>query len=451
MSIAEQIALGSQQQSQNWSVLANSLGSLGQQVGQQLAMREYQKQAQAQLPFIQQTMQDALADAGSGKSAEAFARLLPLVTNPQYTQNPFILPALKSGMEFTEFAAQDAFKRFQTRQQYGGDGVDVNENVLPIMSGAEEAMARMRGEQPNVVTTPPTTATGKPPGQPKAIMQPPGTIVEPELPMGEGGAEGGALTRDQAAQPDAAMEGVGGTEPDAVQIATRDSLNQAMTATPEEQTKALQSTIAGDKETQGWKPLTVEGFSRFFPKENISDTMTIAPVKTQVKFEETWVGETNKPGARFTGKKDFVVDDKMNLHANEYARGLQTDVNLLVNTGPENEDQKWVDLIEEAGGIQNINTSKSGEGTTATYKIKAKGKTAIDANKEVYDAITKIKGFSAIASETGIKILPELETGPGVRERKFGSVEEALASGLPAGSTVYILKDGKYKPARIKE
>jgi hypothetical protein len=313
-------------------------------------------------------------------------------------------------------------------------------------------MGRMYGNQPidttETVTTD-TVTTGNPPGQPTATLLPPG--VEPDLPEGDGGAEASVLTADQAAQPDPAMAGVPGMgQPDAVQKAATASVAQAFEATPAQQAKVTQGTIAGaNDDTSKWNPQTVEGFSRFFPKENISDTLAIAPVNTKVQFSETWVGETDKPGARFTGKKDFVVDDTMNKHANEYARGLQTDVSVLTQTGPANTDDKWVDIIEEAGGVYNVNVSKEGEGEKAIYTIKPRGKDAVTVNKDVYDAVFKIKGFSAFASETGIKLLPENPSGPGVRGKKFGSAEEALTSGVPFGETVYVLEAGKYMPRQF--
>lgn len=120
MSIAEMINQGTERQSQNWSVLSENLGRLGQQVGQQLAMREYQKQAAEALPVIQQQMQAALKDAGKGRSADAYSKLLPLLSNPAYTQNQFILPVLNTGLELTGLAAQDSYKRSLMNAQYGG-------------------------------------------------------------------------------------------------------------------------------------------------------------------------------------------------------------------------------------------------------------------------------------------------------------------------------------------
>jgi hypothetical protein len=60
-----------------------------------------------------------------------------------------------------------------------------------------------------------------------------------------------------------------------------------------------------------------------------------------------------------------------------------------------------------------------------------------------------VKGLSAVAPNTGIKLLPENPSGPGVRGKKFGSVEEVFASNVPMGETVYVLEDGKYRPRQF--
>lgn len=122
MSIAEMITRGTQQQSQNWSVLSENLGRLGQQVGQQLAMQEYQKQATQALPVLQQQMQAALQDAGAGRSADAYSKLVPLISNPSYTQNPYLLPALEAGMKLTQSTAEDARLRYSYGLRQGATG-----------------------------------------------------------------------------------------------------------------------------------------------------------------------------------------------------------------------------------------------------------------------------------------------------------------------------------------
>jgi len=115
------IMQGGNQQSKSWSVLSENLGRLGQEVGNQLAMREYQKQAATELPVIQQQMQAALQDAGSGRSADAYSKLLPLISNPQYNQNPMLLPALEFAMKATKDESDNFLMKQKTQQgsQYG--------------------------------------------------------------------------------------------------------------------------------------------------------------------------------------------------------------------------------------------------------------------------------------------------------------------------------------------
>lgn len=106
MSIAEQIMLGSQQQSKNWSVLSDSIGKLGQQIGESLAAREYQKQSREMLPYLQQNLQAAMAEAQSGKSGQAYAKFLGSL-DPQMMSNPQVAPFIKLGFEAIGKSADD--------------------------------------------------------------------------------------------------------------------------------------------------------------------------------------------------------------------------------------------------------------------------------------------------------------------------------------------------------
>jgi hypothetical protein len=161
MSIAEQIMLGTQQQSKNWSVLSENLGRLGREVGNQLALEQYQKQAAEALPAMQQQMQAALQDAGSGRSADAYSKLLPLISNPAYNQNPILLP----GLEYIMKATKDASDNFLTSQktQQGSE-----------LSLADAFIASQLGmplpQKPGAVTTPAAGGVGT--GQPPTNNQP---------------------------------------------------------------------------------------------------------------------------------------------------------------------------------------------------------------------------------------------------------------------------------------
>lgn len=166
MSIAEMIMRDNAQQSKNWSVLSDNLGKLGQQVGQQLAMREYQKQAAEALPAMQQQMQAALQDAGSGRSADAYSKLLPLISNPAYNQNPILLPGLEYIMKATKDESDNFLMKQKTQQgsQYG-----IADYIIAQKFGINLT------EQPSAVTPPATGGGGT--GQPPTSNQP--SIVEP--------------------------------------------------------------------------------------------------------------------------------------------------------------------------------------------------------------------------------------------------------------------------------
>lgn len=434
------------EQSANYgAVVGQSLQQLGQQVGQQLAMREYQKQAQAVLPALQQTYTTAMDKIQSGNVTEGYRDILNAQLQFGSTQNPFIANMNQMAGSIAEKAASDFLKMKQYEIQYGRTGTGGGAATgMPGISGAEEAMSILRGGQPAV--------TAQPAGQPTATMLPPGTPTDAEpiegaMPEGEvGEAESLMLTEGEVAP----MQ-----QPTAVQQTASTAFQQVMSATPSEQSRATRGILASEADKANtWDIERIDNLSRFYPKLNISDSLAIAPVGSKVEYSETWSGQTDKPGARFAGTRKVEVDDEMNKTAKQYAGNLRNSVNLLTTSGPADSDKYWIDIIEEAGGIENVKPVRNPDDNTVS--IKPRGKDLInvgigdEANK-IFNAISEVKGLSGFAQASGAKLLPENISGPGVRERKFGSVEEALASNLPAGTTVYILKDGKYKPATIRE
>lgn len=125
MSIAEQIMLGTQQT----NVLAQNLSALGQQVGRQLAINQYQKDAAAVLPAMRESYKSAFNKMGQGKYADGYMELLN--TNLQFgaTTNPFIA-------QFAEQANQTA-KQMESalwrQAQYGGGGAGGGPRTIPGM------------------------------------------------------------------------------------------------------------------------------------------------------------------------------------------------------------------------------------------------------------------------------------------------------------------------------
>jgi len=169
MSIAEMIMQGGNQQSKSWSVLSENLGRLGREVGNQLALEQYQKQAAEALPAMQAAYRSAMDDVSRGSVSEGYQKFIDAQLQFGTSQNPFIAGAANNiGGEFTNFVKVLESQK-QRQAQYGGGGpmyeVPSMEElrsgdtipttaVLPVMeSGMEEG--------------------GQPDGQPEAYLNPP--------------------------------------------------------------------------------------------------------------------------------------------------------------------------------------------------------------------------------------------------------------------------------------
>ena len=120
MSIAEQIMRGTQQQEKSWSVLSENLGRLGQQVGQQLAMREYQKQAAEALPAMQAAYKSAMDDVVAGEVTQGYKKFMDAQFQFGASQNPFIAQANEAAGTIFQNASTMYEKQQQRNAQYGG-------------------------------------------------------------------------------------------------------------------------------------------------------------------------------------------------------------------------------------------------------------------------------------------------------------------------------------------
>ena len=168
MSIAEMIMEGGKQQSQSWSVLAKNLGDLGREVGNQLALQQYQKQAAEALPAMQAAYRSAMDDVSRGSVSEGYQKFIDAQLQFGTSQNPFIADTANNiGGEFTNFVKVLESQK-QRQAQYGGGGP-----VYKVPS-----MDELRSGQ-----TIPTTAVlpvmeagmeegGQPDGQPEAYLNP---------------------------------------------------------------------------------------------------------------------------------------------------------------------------------------------------------------------------------------------------------------------------------------
>ena len=147
MSIAEMITQGTKQQSQNWSVLSENLGRLGQQVGQQLAMREYQKQAAEALPAMQAAYKSAMDDVVAGEVTQGYKKFMDAQFQFGASQNPFIAQANEAAGTIFQNASTMYEKQQQRKAQYGGGGVMGGGGITPRQA-AESALLGDTGGLP---------------------------------------------------------------------------------------------------------------------------------------------------------------------------------------------------------------------------------------------------------------------------------------------------------------
>jgi hypothetical protein len=146
MSIAEMIMQGGNQQSKSWSVLSENLGRLGQEVGNQLAMREYQKQAATALPAMQAAYKSAMDDVAAGEVTQGYRKFMDAQFQFGASQNPFIAQANEAAGTIFQNASTMYEKQQQRKAQYGG-GVGGGAG-LPVMTPKEAAEIALLGETP---------------------------------------------------------------------------------------------------------------------------------------------------------------------------------------------------------------------------------------------------------------------------------------------------------------
>lgn len=149
-----------QQQANYGAAVGQSLIQLGQQVGQQLAMKEYQRQASAALPAMQQDYTNAFKKIEAGNIAEGYTDILN--TSMQYgsTQNPFLMQQIeqanKMGKDAANIVISQGWQDIQRSQMMAKGAVG-----LPSMSPQEAAtkallpdQAQVRGQEVDLEATP---------------------------------------------------------------------------------------------------------------------------------------------------------------------------------------------------------------------------------------------------------------------------------------------------------
>jgi hypothetical protein len=135
MSIAELIMQGTNRASESTAWVGNSLAKLGQNVGQALAQREQQKQAQEMLPMLQQGMQESMTLAQKGDTAAAYSNMIGiLASNPNLMNNPRALPIF----DLTLKGINESAERYKQTQDYNQRQAYYNSVLAKKTGGGEE-------------------------------------------------------------------------------------------------------------------------------------------------------------------------------------------------------------------------------------------------------------------------------------------------------------------------
>jgi hypothetical protein len=406
MALPAMITQMGQQQFNYGASVGQSLQQLGQQVGQTLAMQEYQRQAATQLPFISEQMQAAAREASEGKFGDAYGKILGLTSNPQVMQNPFILPALEMGMQAIKQGSSQAWFNLQQEQMQkrGEAGTTALPSLMGMFEGGEfgdmtQDQVGMEAEliddnQPNFnqsIVEVPLPEQGP---VPSAVAAPP---QEEEMPPIAGG---------RLPQPS--------PQPTPMQKAAESATKKYFSLSPKEQEKMDEETTYNLEELKGnFEVAQVAGLGRFIPGA------TGVGVPKPITRKEKSLTITNQ--GRQSLKIDRKTIDEATTKGREFANRLADSVSQL-ESSPE-----AMQMISEAGGINKVAARKDRD----SFTLKPiSGGDEIEIDQPTFEAIDRIKAARAIGAASGMPIV--------VGRYDFASVEEAEASGLPSGTIVYI-------------
>ena len=331
---------GTEQNSKSTAWVSDSLQKLGQQVGTALKEKEQQRQAQAMMPFLQQSIQESMTLAGQGKSGDAYAKMIPLLTDPSTANNPYIMrviPALENGIKV---AADDFLRNKQItmmqgvyNQRYGGvvapsgsERLRAGGTILPAMANNDSVLNGDVGTDTGYANTP------------QGI-----TVNGEVMPTSE--YEDTLSAEDTVAQASAAQlsEEVANMGPQIRNFKTLD---------PADKQQVLFSATTTQK-PKGFESRSISGLSELYP--DLTGAMLIPEVGTEVRTKRT-ISTSDKPGSEI--KESFSeeitkVGEKLYDFNAKSAENIPTAVNAMIKQAPVDSKKTFAKLFKENGGIEN--------------------------------------------------------------------------------------------------
>ena len=487
MSIAELIMQGTNRASNSTAWVGDSLAKLGQNVGAALAQREQQKQAQEMLPFLQQSMQESMTLAGKGQTGDAYAKLMPFLTDPSVARNPFMMPALEAGIKMNQIAADDFLRKSQidaynTRTtEKASQGMDSRQIYTP----EERAKMTLLGQTPpdmvyedqGVVSD--TTAVSQPTSQQQTGMPAmqggsPQIVEAPlpeEAPLQDGGAtemtykgpqlkavENIAASVQSPQYKKALLNSIKNPAPPE-QVTSFKQFSNKYNSLPEDGKMAVMQDLSivfdSDKNFEKTKPQLGKNFYPLKPEQSA----VIGNNITGIVLEPTTEAKSMTAGA----KSDSVTFGTNKSDIDAY----QT---LFTSAATELSQGKLGKFLKQNGGVFNTTYTETGvrevpdEETGGTKKVPKSVilyQKNLDPNNEKTPVIELTEGqvaaFKTIQNSPSrlqqlragnsnsafVRIAPSGPTKEGTKmipspNTSFKSVAEAEASGLPSGTIVTI-------------
>ena len=401
MSIAELIMQGTNRASESTAWVGDSLAKLGQNVGAALAQREQQKQAQEMLPFLQQSMQESMTLAGQGQTGEAYAKLMPFITNPSVLNNPNLMPAVDAALKLNQLAANDYLKKEQLRvredmynARYGGGGEG-------MVSGAEAAEQAVMG-QPNF-NQPVDEVSGLP------AMEVP---LTPEERAAQLGAEGKPFKMQQPEMAGPTKEAAQ-AQKDFSQLPIYKQASVANVAgfnalPPQQKVQAANQAVAFDPGASKYEEAKIDLGEYGIDIGSIG----VPKINEQVRIKMTASGTTSDPTVRKTFAQDFVkVGEQQYKDNQEFVSKIRDSSAKLSKERPSADLPTFKEIFQQNGGILNATLAPVPEDELTTGKSKFpfvvipnQGATPIPITEKQYEMIQTIQTVPAIADSTGLNL-----------------------------------------------
>jgi len=392
MAVIPQISYGIP--AMDYGALTKSLSDLGQQVGQALAAKEYQKQAQAALPAFQ----EAMKSFESGDSSGGYSAIVSLAAQNQ--SNPYVQNLANLAMMGGKAIDDNRYKT--TRAAAAGA-------TLPAgPSGSERLRASQGGG-----------------GVPDMGN------MDAEFPIGED-------ADDIDSQAMAEMPEFKTPEQEEMYVQVR----KFSAKPPEEQQATLAQSTTTEK-PNGYESRRIDGLSNLFP--NLTGDLLIPDVGTTTKIKRT-VSTSDKPGSEI---RETLAEVDEKVGEERYKFNIQTvnnipdAVNAMNKQAPIGEREPFVKLFNRNGGIANAVIAPTDDPEIYSLSFQGNDKDEYSISKDqasklnVAQSIPAISGsgIKFLGSEKGVTEAPAEAPAQPQKERfpvKGEAATQQPTSGLPA-------------------